>query len=267
MAKLIDSIDSVGIREMKKINLYVALATIGLLLVMASVASTQSSAIIQQANDYYEDNYSKGRTGENWARVLLAFGQPAPSSAPSNLTPMTANEACANVANWSGWQPFCDELTTIESAQATPTPSVANEFSGEEPYWADGTNCFWWESNIPQVTVVNALLPSQRVYQSRGNDSDPQEFIVLPQTYSLSWWHIGDYRSNVVLPGNAIFRFSGSPDIASIKTTLNVLVQSGFFPEKHTNWGTLSGDNPFTSDEQACKEAYHYFTNHGNIKQ
>ena len=249
---------------MKKVNMNLALTAIGMLLILVSAASAQSSALIQQASNYYEDNRGQGRTGENWARVLLAFGQPAPSSAPSNLTPMTANEACANVANWSGWQPFCDELKAIEGAQATP-----QVFSGEEPYWVDGTNCFWWESDVPQVTVANVLDSSKRVYLSRGDG--PQEFIVLPDSYIYSFWHVGNYEGKA-LPGNGIFRFTGTPDTANIKDYLNGMVIYGFFnrihpAHTHPDNAEPSGNWPFASDQHACAEASKYFTKHGNIIQ
>ena len=73
-------------------------------------------SLVDKAEQHFNDNYDPQtkKGGHNWYRVLLAFGASAHPDLPS-LQPMTAQDACDRVQKWSGWQPFCDALTSLES--------------------------------------------------------------------------------------------------------------------------------------------------------
>ena len=75
---------------------------------------------LQLARSYYEQNRDRPpNNGENWKRVLIAFGD----LQDSQLTPYTAEEARQSEQRWSGWKPFREALECIEAAQnADPPP-------------------------------------------------------------------------------------------------------------------------------------------------
>ena len=77
--------------------------------------------MIQTVRDYYELNVAAGRTGNNWLRVLIAFG----AETHDSLTPFTAAEAWERVPRWGGWRPVAEALEQLEaqSAPARPTSS------------------------------------------------------------------------------------------------------------------------------------------------
>ena len=85
--------------------------------------SSQSNfdSMIQTVRDYYELNVAAGRTGNNWLRVLIAFG----AETHDSLTPFTAAEAWERVPRWGGWRPVAEALDQLEaqSAPALPTSS------------------------------------------------------------------------------------------------------------------------------------------------
>ena len=87
------------------------------------------STLLSTVRYYYQANQDRApHYGENWKRVLIAFGDVQ----DGNLTPFTAAEAQANEQRWGGWRPIRTALECIESAAdaqqapaqptATPTP-------------------------------------------------------------------------------------------------------------------------------------------------
>ena len=68
------------------------------------------NSLIQTVRDYYDENVAAGRTGNNWLRVLIAFG----AETHDSLTPMAAAEARERVSRWSGWRPIAEALEQLE---------------------------------------------------------------------------------------------------------------------------------------------------------
>ena len=66
--------------------------------------------LIQTVRDYYDTNVAAGRTGNNWLRVLIAFGV----ETHDELSPMSASEARERVSRWSGWKPIAEALEQLE---------------------------------------------------------------------------------------------------------------------------------------------------------
>jgi len=71
---------------------------------------TVPDSLIQTVRGYYDDNVAAGRAGNNWLRVLIAFG----AETHDSLTAMTAAEARERVSRWSGWKPVADALQQLE---------------------------------------------------------------------------------------------------------------------------------------------------------
>ncbi len=68
------------------------------------------NSLIQTVRDYYDENVAAGRTGNNWLRVLIAFG----AETHDSLTPMAAAEARERVSRWGGWRPIAEALEQLE---------------------------------------------------------------------------------------------------------------------------------------------------------
>ncbi len=67
-------------------------------------------SLIQTVRGYYDDNVAAGRKGNNWLRVLIAFG----AETHDSLSPMTAAEARERVSRWGGWRPIAEALEQLE---------------------------------------------------------------------------------------------------------------------------------------------------------
>ena len=82
---------------------------------------------------YYEINKDRAdrNHGENWHRVLIAFGQ----GTHATLTPYTAAEARESEKIWSGWRPVREALEALEAQAAAAPAAVAADFV---QYDADG---------------------------------------------------------------------------------------------------------------------------------
>ena len=68
------------------------------------------NSLIQTVRDYYDENVAAGRTGNNWLRVLIAFGV----ETHDELRPMAASEARERVSKWGGWRPIAEALEQLE---------------------------------------------------------------------------------------------------------------------------------------------------------
>ncbi len=68
------------------------------------------NSLIQTVRDYYDENVAAGRTGNNWLRVLIAFGV----ETHDELSPMSAAEARERVSRWGGWRPIAEALEQLE---------------------------------------------------------------------------------------------------------------------------------------------------------
>ena len=85
-----------------------------------SIAHCFSDSLVETVRGYYEANKNKPPThGENWKRVLIAFGEVQ----DENLTPFTAAEARAGEQRWLGWRPVREAIECIETANPPPPPS------------------------------------------------------------------------------------------------------------------------------------------------
>ena len=79
-----------------------------------------SDSLLNLVRYYYSANQNRApHYGENWKRVLIAFGD----MQDDQLTPHTAAEATQGETIWSGWTPVREALECIETATAQPTPT------------------------------------------------------------------------------------------------------------------------------------------------
>ncbi len=87
-----------------------------------------SADLVQEVRRYYEANRNRAdrNYGENWLRVLIAFG----AETHATLQPYTVAEARASEAIWrSGWHPVRAELERLEACGSalSGTPGQQNE--------------------------------------------------------------------------------------------------------------------------------------------
>ena len=103
--------------------------------------------LISTVRGYYASNRNRAdrNFGENWRRVLIAFGD----ETHATLTPYTAAEARASERVWSGWRPVRVELERLEAcpgrqppAPPPNTPRVTVTASTAGPVTEGGTLAF-----------------------------------------------------------------------------------------------------------------------------
>ena len=70
-------------------------------------------SLVETVRGYWKANLDKPSKGENWRRVLIAFGVEGDDGAG----PFTAAEAREGEAIWSGWRPIREELERLEAAR------------------------------------------------------------------------------------------------------------------------------------------------------
>ena len=94
-----------------------------------SESSCVSDAMLAKVRHYYDINKHRAPGhGQNWKRVLVAFGDVE----DSNLTAMTAASARERETRWRGWKPVRKALECIEDAaeqQPPPPPPPTPEIS------------------------------------------------------------------------------------------------------------------------------------------
>ena len=79
--------------------------------------------LVRTVRGYYNSNKNKPNRnyGENWFRVLIAFGD----ETHDTLTPYTAEEARKSEKVWSGWRPVRQELERLEEIASRVSQSDA----------------------------------------------------------------------------------------------------------------------------------------------
>ena len=82
-----------------------------------------SDQLLSTVEGYYEHNQNRPPGyGENWFRVLVAFGvqtADAWTATSRTMTPMTAADAREREANWFGWGPMAEALECLEGMSST----------------------------------------------------------------------------------------------------------------------------------------------------
>ena len=78
--------------------------------------------IVDTVRGYWQANLNKPGKGENWRRVLIAFG----AEPDDGAGPFTVAEALDGEQIWSGWRPIREELERLE-ASGQPEPDAALE--------------------------------------------------------------------------------------------------------------------------------------------
>ena len=91
--------------------------------------------LIDTVWDYYDINKDTASRGENWLRVLIAFGV----ESADTLTPYTVAEAEESLKIWSGWQPVLDALKEFQ-ALTQDDITYADGAGTTVPYGATGLN-------------------------------------------------------------------------------------------------------------------------------
>ena len=135
-------------------------------------------ALLQQVEDYYDHNSSNSPGyGENWFRVLVAFGVRSPADWTVDnriITPMTAASAREREASWFGWGPVADALECIEGA--TPDPDPAITIAGGGAITEGGTATFTLTATPgPQSTItVNVSVVDSGSFASSGQAGSRQ---------------------------------------------------------------------------------------------
>ena len=93
-----------------------------------------SDQLLATVEGYYEHNQNRPPGyGENWFRVLVAFGvqtADAWTATSHTMTPMTATDAREREANWSGWGPMAEALECLEGASPTDPEITVTGGSG-----------------------------------------------------------------------------------------------------------------------------------------
>ncbi len=106
-----------------------------------------AAGLVATVRGYYASNRNRAdrHFGENWRRVLIAFG----AETHATLTPYTAAEARASEAIWRGWRPVRVELERLEAcpgrqppAPPPDVPRVTVTASTAEPITEGGTLAF-----------------------------------------------------------------------------------------------------------------------------
>ena len=93
-----------------------------------------SDQLLATVEGYYEHNQNRPPGyGENWFRVLVAFGvqtADAWTATSHTMTPMTATDAREREAKWSGWGPMAEALECLEGASPTDPEITVTGGSG-----------------------------------------------------------------------------------------------------------------------------------------
>ncbi len=131
-----------------------------------------SDVLLQQVEDYYDHNSGNSPGyGENWFRVLVAFGARTPADWTADnrvITPMTAASAREREARWFGWGPVADALECIEGVSPDPDPAVT--IAGGGAITEGGTATFTLTATpTPQsTTTVNISVVDSGSFASSG---------------------------------------------------------------------------------------------------
>ena len=93
-----------------------------------------SDQLLAKVEGYYEHNRNRPPGyGENWFRVLVAFGvqtADAWTATSRTMTPMTAADAREREANWFGWGPMAEALECLEGMSSTDPEITVTGGSG-----------------------------------------------------------------------------------------------------------------------------------------
>ena len=94
------------------------------------------AGLIKTVRGYYMANKNKKSRGENWLRVLIAFGV----AAHETLTPYTAEEARNSEKVWSGWRPVRIALEDLERGDDSAQSS--SDYKAEQDAYAEEVERF-----------------------------------------------------------------------------------------------------------------------------
>lgn len=91
-------------------------------------------SLIHQVKGYYRTNKDRAdrNFGENWLRVLIAFGDTSGVDVAPGLTPYTAAEARESEKIWSGWAPVREALEKLETSQTAGSDAAPPEVDDEK---------------------------------------------------------------------------------------------------------------------------------------
>ncbi len=139
-----------------------------------------SDTLLQQVEDYYDHNSGNSPGyGENWFRVLVAFGARSPSDWTADnrvIEPMTAASARVREASWFGWGPVADALECIEGAGPDPDPNPVITIAGGSAITEGGSATFTFTATpAPQSTItVNVSVVDSGSFARSGQAGSRQ---------------------------------------------------------------------------------------------
>ena len=80
---------------------------------------TADPKIVDTVRGYWQANLNKPNKGENWRRVMIAFG----AEEDDGAGPFTVTEALDSEQIWSGWRPIREELERLEAVKPAVKPA------------------------------------------------------------------------------------------------------------------------------------------------
>ena len=143
-------------------------------------------SIIQTVRRYYDDNVAAGRTGNNWLRVLIAFG----AETHDSLTPFTAAEAWERVPRWGGWRPVAEALEQLEAQTApiveptsspTPTSTPAPTSTPIPPTPLPTSTPLPTNTPVPTSTPTPMPSPTPTIQSVQFEPAQPQPLQAEPK--------------------------------------------------------------------------------------
>ena len=170
-------------------------------------------SILERTEYYYEANRHKAGKGENWFRVLIAFGARTHEDWMADarkLNAFPASTARANVDKWHGWAPIATALECVEYThrenERNPLPGSAVD-AEVDPFTAPidtslpatpaptkTTGWFGWE--LPKVPVDFPESCKDKVVEARAHIRANQWSDAALLKYNMSlqannragWW-------------------------------------------------------------------------------
>ena len=133
-----------------------------------------STKLVKSVRHYWKINRNKPNRGENWLRVLIAFGVEK-SEDHGGLKPYTVQEARKSEKIWSGWKPIRIELQRLYPEQSgksveEPTSEPIPE-SEPEPNTEDETQMII--INYPKIT--NGIMHKRTSVEIGVREATPEE--------------------------------------------------------------------------------------------
>ena len=169
------------------------------------VAGCVSDDLLETVRRYYDANKNRSPGyGENWKRVLIAFGDVQ----DSQLTAMSAADARTRESRWFGWQPVRKALDCIEAGSVQPTPQAKQPAVTSEISITAGPDVV--EGDIMYFTVTATPPPLEPLdvdvtVTATGSYAVPATTYTATISTSGSWkMKLSSYADSIDEPDGAV---------------------------------------------------------------